>query len=80
MTGWNSEVGRNRDEKTTAVNMIGAGSPAAFPIREDGPGNYTRNCRGKDYLADRLPPGGAQCETAFAEVAGWFLMILRWCG
>ena len=40
------------------------------PDREDGPGNYTRNCRGQDYFVDRLPPGGAQCETAFTECRG----------
>ena len=37
MTGCNSDVGRNRDEKTTAVNMIGAVSPAALPIQRIAP-------------------------------------------
>ena len=37
MTGSNTESGRNRDEKTTAVNMIGEVSPAALPIQRIAP-------------------------------------------
>ena len=37
MTGSEREEGRKRDEKTTAVNMIGAVSPAARPMERIAP-------------------------------------------
>ena len=50
MTGWNSEVGRNRDEKTTAVNMIGAVSPAALPIQRIAPVTIPGTAGGRTTL------------------------------
>jgi hypothetical protein len=37
MTGWKTESGKNRDEKITAVNMIGAVSPAVQTIERTAP-------------------------------------------
>ncbi len=71
MTGSERDDGRNRDEKTTAVNMMGAVSPAARPIERIAPvmipgiagGSTTRDmvCHG----------GGTQSKAAFPEGGGY---------
>src|SRR5208282_6360717 len=50
ITGWKSDVGRNRVENTTATNMIGAVSPAALPMERIAPVTIPGTAGGRTTL------------------------------